>query len=169
MLQIKAPSCSWMQWAYKQPPLHFTFWNGSKLQREIEVCIPELYKVKLKLISRLMSSRLRAILWVAVGLNNLYSFVFFASQGMVFYSILDVTDKLLAPSEGLVPMLQESFWNSSIQLEPSDPLSNVLEGLCPSAMATFDLASTQCRLWKTCKQLLEAAERRLYNSLEAKG
>uniref|UniRef100_A0A8D2LXZ9 Zinc finger FYVE domain-containing protein 26 n=1 Tax=Varanus komodoensis TaxID=61221 RepID=A0A8D2LXZ9_VARKO len=93
-----------------------------------------------------------------------------AAAGMVFYSISDVTDKLLAPSEGLVvPMLQENFWASSIQLEPSDPLNNVLEGLCPAAMVIFDLASTQCHLWKTCKQLLETAERRLHNSLEMKG
>uniref|UniRef100_A0A8D0BRZ1 Zinc finger FYVE domain-containing protein 26 n=1 Tax=Salvator merianae TaxID=96440 RepID=A0A8D0BRZ1_SALMN len=92
-----------------------------------------------------------------------------AAAGMVFYSISDVTDKLLAPSEGPVPMLQESFWTSSIQLEPSDPLRNVLDGLCPSAMALFDLACTQCHLWKTCKQLLETAERKLLNSLEARG
>ncbi|XP_062973637.1 zinc finger FYVE domain-containing protein 26 [Elgaria multicarinata webbii] len=93
-----------------------------------------------------------------------------AAAGMVFYSISDVTDKLLSPSEGLVvPMLQESFWASSIQLEHASPLSNVLEGLCPSAMAIFDLACTQCHLWKTCKQLLETAERRLYNSFEMKG
>uniref|UniRef100_A0A670I1Z5 Zinc finger FYVE domain-containing protein 26 n=1 Tax=Podarcis muralis TaxID=64176 RepID=A0A670I1Z5_PODMU len=92
-----------------------------------------------------------------------------AAAGMVFYSISDVTNKLLAPSEGLVPMLQESFWANSLQLEHTDPLRNVVEGLCPSAMALFDLASTQCHLWKTCKQLLETADRKLHNSLETKG
>ncbi|XP_061467048.1 zinc finger FYVE domain-containing protein 26 isoform X2 [Rhineura floridana] len=92
-----------------------------------------------------------------------------AAAGMVFYSISDVTNKLLSPSEGLVPMLQESFWASSIQLEHTGPLRNVVEGLCPSAMALFDLASTQCHLWKTCKQLLETADRKLHNSLEIKG
>ncbi|XP_025020021.1 zinc finger FYVE domain-containing protein 26 isoform X1 [Python bivittatus] len=92
-----------------------------------------------------------------------------AAAGMVFYSISDVTDKLLAPSKGLVPVLQENFWTSSIQLECTDPLNNVLEDLCPSAMAIFDLATTQCNLWKTCKQLLETAERKLQNSLEIKG
>ncbi|XP_060618493.2 zinc finger FYVE domain-containing protein 26 isoform X1 [Anolis sagrei] len=92
-----------------------------------------------------------------------------AAAGMVFYSISDVTDKLLAPSDSPVPMLQEDFWASSLQLEQTDPLCNVLEGLCPSAMAIFDLASTQCHLWKTCKYLLEAAERRLHNSLDVKG
>uniref|UniRef100_A0A670Z2X0 Zinc finger FYVE domain-containing protein 26 n=1 Tax=Pseudonaja textilis TaxID=8673 RepID=A0A670Z2X0_PSETE len=91
-----------------------------------------------------------------------------AAAGMVFYSISDVTDKLLAPSERLEPVLQENFWTSSTQLECTDPLSNVLEDLCPSAMAIFDLASTQCNLWKTCKQLLETAERKLQNSLEIK-
>uniref|UniRef100_A0A8C5SZE2 Zinc finger FYVE-type containing 26 n=1 Tax=Laticauda laticaudata TaxID=8630 RepID=A0A8C5SZE2_LATLA len=91
-----------------------------------------------------------------------------AAAGMVFYSISDVTDKLLAPSERLEPVLQENFWTSSTQLECTDPLSDVLEDLCPSAMAIFDLASTQCNLWKTCKQLLETAERKLQNSLEIK-
>ncbi|NXW55383.1 ZFY26 protein, partial [Eurystomus gularis] len=92
-----------------------------------------------------------------------------AAAGMVFYSISDVTDKLLATSGSLAPTLQENFWISNIQLEHSDPLREVLEDLSPSAMAAFDLACTQCRLWKTCKQLLETAERRLYNSLETRG
>ncbi|XP_032918397.1 zinc finger FYVE domain-containing protein 26 isoform X5 [Catharus ustulatus] len=92
-----------------------------------------------------------------------------AAAGMVFYSISDVTDKLLATSGSLAPTLQENFWLRSIQLEHTDPLREVLEDLNPSAMAAFDLACTQCHLWKTCKQLLETAERRLYNSLETRG
>ncbi|NXY21311.1 ZFY26 protein, partial [Atrichornis clamosus] len=92
-----------------------------------------------------------------------------AAAGMVFYSISDVTDKLLATSGSLAPTLQENFWIRNIQLEHSDPLREVLEDLSPSAMAAFDLACTQCHLWKTCKQLLETAERRLYNSLETRG
>ncbi|NXQ80034.1 ZFY26 protein, partial [Nyctibius grandis] len=92
-----------------------------------------------------------------------------AAAGMVFYSISDVTDKLLATSGSLAPTLQENFWISNIQLEHNDPLWEVLENLSPSAMAAFDLACTQCHLWKTCKQLLETAERRLYNSLETRG
>lgn len=88
---------------------------------------------------------------------------------MVFYSISDVTDKLLATSGSLAPTLQDNFWISNIQLEHTGPLREVLEDLSPSAMVTFDLACTQCRLWKTCKQLLETAERRLYNSLETRG
>ncbi|NWR65982.1 ZFY26 protein, partial [Bucorvus abyssinicus] len=92
-----------------------------------------------------------------------------AAAGMVFYSISDVTDKLLANSGSLTPTLQENFWISNIQLEHTDPLREILEDLSPSAMAAFDLACTQCHLWKTCKQLLETAERRLYNSLETRG
>ncbi|NXI57137.1 ZFY26 protein, partial [Chloroceryle aenea] len=92
-----------------------------------------------------------------------------AAAGMVFYSISDVTDKLLATSGSLAPTLQENFWISNIQLEHTDPLREVLEDLSPSSMAAFDLACTQCHLWKTCKQLLETAERRLYNSLETRG
>ncbi|NXT46984.1 ZFY26 protein, partial [Pluvianellus socialis] len=92
-----------------------------------------------------------------------------AAAGMVFYSISDVTDKLLATSGSLAPTLQENFWINSIQLEHTDPLREVLEDLSPSAMAAFDLACTQCHLWKTCKQLLETAERKLYNSLEIRG
>ncbi|NXO64704.1 ZFY26 protein, partial [Phainopepla nitens] len=92
-----------------------------------------------------------------------------AAAGMVFYSISDVTDKLLATTGSLAPTLQENFWIRNIQLEPTDPLREVLEDLSPSAMAAFDLACTQCHLWKTCKQLLETAERRLYNNLETRG
>ncbi|NXG45992.1 ZFY26 protein, partial [Psilopogon haemacephalus] len=92
-----------------------------------------------------------------------------AAAGMVFYSISDVTEKLLATSGSLAPTLQENFWISNIQLEHTDPLWEVLEDLSPSAMAAFDLACTQCHLWKTCKQLLETAERRLYSSLETRG
>ncbi|NWZ36058.1 ZFY26 protein, partial [Brachypodius atriceps] len=92
-----------------------------------------------------------------------------AAAGMVFYSISDVTDKLLATSGSFAPALQENFWIRNIQLEHTDPLREVLEDLSPSAMAAFDLACTQCHLWKTCKQLLETAERRLYNSLETRG
>ncbi|NXX75339.1 ZFY26 protein, partial [Urocolius indicus] len=92
-----------------------------------------------------------------------------AAAGMVFYSISDVTDKLLATSGSLAPTLQENFWINNIQLEHADPLWEVLEDLSLSAMAAFDLACTQCHLWKTCKQLLETAERRLYSSLETRG
>ncbi|KAL1789538.1 zinc finger protein FYVE domain-containing protein 26 isoform X1 [Sigmodon hispidus] len=92
-----------------------------------------------------------------------------AAAGMVFYSISDVTDKLLSPSEDPIPILQEDFWINATQTEPSTPLREVLEDLSPPAMAAFDLACCQCQLWKTCKQLLETAERRLSSSLESRG
>lgn len=88
---------------------------------------------------------------------------------MVFYSISDVTDKLLSPSGDPIPTLQEDFWISSTLVEPTDPLREVLEDLSSPAMAAFDLACSQCQLWKTCKQLLETAERRLNSSLESRG
>ncbi|KAM4690950.1 zinc finger FYVE domain-containing protein 26 [Rhinophrynus dorsalis] len=92
-----------------------------------------------------------------------------AAAGMVFYSISDVTNKLLTPPEGPIPTLQDDFWMKSAHLERADPWRHVVDELNPSAMATFDLACTQAHLWKTCKQLLETAERRLNNALEAKG
>lgn len=92
-----------------------------------------------------------------------------ARPGMVFYSISDVTDKLLSPSEDPIPTLQEDFWIKATLMEPTTPLREVLEDLSPPAMAAFDLACCQCQLWKTCKQLLETAERRLSSSLESRG
>ncbi|XP_063804247.1 zinc finger FYVE domain-containing protein 26 [Pseudophryne corroboree] len=91
-----------------------------------------------------------------------------AAAGMVFYSISDVTDRLVAPAECPIPALQEDFWLKSARLEKTDPWRHMVEEMSPSAMAAFDLACTQARLWKTCKQLLETAERRLHNCLEAK-
>lgn len=88
---------------------------------------------------------------------------------MVFYSISDVTDKLLSTSGEPIPTLQEDFWISNSLVEPTAPLREVLEDLSPPAMAAFDLACSQCQLWKTCKQLLETAERRLNISLESRG
>lgn len=88
---------------------------------------------------------------------------------MVFYSISDVTDKLLSTAGEPIPTLQEDFWISHTLVEPTAPLREVLEDLSPPAMAAFDLACSQCQLWKTCKQLLETAERRLNISLESRG
>ncbi|XP_055451306.1 zinc finger FYVE domain-containing protein 26 isoform X1 [Psammomys obesus] len=92
-----------------------------------------------------------------------------AAAGMVFYSISDVTDKLLSSSEDPIPTLQEDFWINAALTETTTPLREVLEDLSPPAMAAFDLACCQCQLWKTCKQLLETAERRLSSSLESRG
>ncbi|KAG8560415.1 hypothetical protein GDO81_014969 [Engystomops pustulosus] len=92
-----------------------------------------------------------------------------AAAGMVFYSISDVTDKLVAPAESLIPALQDDFWLRSARLEKNDPWRHVVEEMNPAAMAAFDLACTQAHLWKTCKQLLETAERKLQKCLEGKG
>nr|XP_036858515.1 zinc finger FYVE domain-containing protein 26 isoform X2 [Manis javanica] len=92
-----------------------------------------------------------------------------AAAGMVFYSISDVTDKLLSTSGDAIPTLQEDFWISSSLGEPTASLREVLEDLSSPAMVAFDLACSQCQLWKTCKQLLETAERRLNSSLESRG
>ncbi|KAG9480868.1 hypothetical protein GDO78_010245 [Eleutherodactylus coqui] len=92
-----------------------------------------------------------------------------AAAGMVFYSISDVTDKLVAPAECLIPALQDDFWLRSARLEKTDRWRRVVEEMNPAAMAAFDLACTQAHLWKTCKQLLETAERHLQRCLESKG
>ncbi|KAM8921326.1 LOW QUALITY PROTEIN: zinc finger FYVE domain-containing protein 26 [Pelodytes ibericus] len=92
-----------------------------------------------------------------------------AAAGMVFYSISDVMDKLLSPTEGQISTLQDDFWTKSAHFEKSDPRRYVVEVLNPSAMVTFDLACTQARHWKTCKQLFETAERKLNNHWETKG
>ncbi|XP_069852002.1 zinc finger FYVE domain-containing protein 26-like isoform X1 [Dipodomys merriami] len=92
-----------------------------------------------------------------------------AAAGIVFYSISDVTEKLLSTSGEPIPTLQEDFWINTAPMEPTAPLREVLEDLSPPAMAAFDLACSQCQLWKTCKQLLETAERRLNSSLESRG
>lgn len=88
---------------------------------------------------------------------------------MVFYSISDVVEKLINSSEVVSSALLEDFWKSKVQIEPTNPLHDVLEDLSAPAMAVFDLACTQCQLWKTCKQLLETAERKLMATFEAKG
>ncbi|XP_038621532.1 zinc finger FYVE domain-containing protein 26 isoform X1 [Tachyglossus aculeatus] len=92
-----------------------------------------------------------------------------AAAGMVFYSISDVTDKLLGGPGDPVPSLREDFWIGRSRPEPGPPLRDVLEDLSPPAMAAFDLACTRCQLRKTCRQLLETAERRLRWSLDSRG
>ncbi|CAH2327773.1 zinc finger FYVE domain-containing 26 isoform X2 [Pelobates cultripes] len=92
-----------------------------------------------------------------------------AAAGMVSYSISDVMDKLLTPGEGRISALHDDFWIKSARLEKVSSWRCVIEELIPSAMTTFDLACTQARVWKTCKQLLETAERRLHNHYEIKG
>ncbi|XP_073493543.1 zinc finger FYVE domain-containing protein 26 isoform X2 [Phyllobates terribilis] len=92
-----------------------------------------------------------------------------AAAGMVVYSISDVMDKLVTPADCLTPALQNDFWLRSARLEKIDRWRHVVEEMNPAAMAAFDLACTQAHLWKTCKQLLETAERHLQKCLEDKG
>ncbi|XP_028852607.1 zinc finger FYVE domain-containing protein 26 isoform X3 [Denticeps clupeoides] len=95
-----------------------------------------------------------------------------AAAGMAFYSISDVADRLLSSPSRPVPALEEGYWLShlsSVAQDPSGHLSQLLAELSPPGMAAFDLACCHCQLWKTSRQLLETAERRLLTSLESRG
>jgi len=86
---------------------------------------------------------------------------------MAFYSISDIGDRLLSTALQPVPCLEEGYW---LGLRPADhPLPRLLDELSPTAMAAFDLACCHCQRWKTSRQLLDTAERRLHGSLEARG
>lgn len=98
----------------------------------------------------------------------LISFVFFPI-GVAFYSISDIADRLLSTAAHPVPSLKEDYWLNRCISDPTGLLSTLLEELSPAAMAAFDLACCHCHLWKTSRQLLDTAERRLNNSLEARG
>ncbi|KAM7159242.1 zinc finger FYVE domain-containing protein 26 [Molossus nigricans] len=131
--------------------------------------IQELARVEHKIENQNSDAGSSAIRRTGSGRSTLQAIGSAAAAGMVFYSISDVTDKLLNPSGDPIPTLQEDFWLSSALVEPTDPLRELLEDLSPPAMAAFDLACSQCQLWKTSKQLLETAERRLNSSLESRG
>lgn len=131
--------------------------------------IQELARVEHKIESQNSDGGSSTIRRTGSGRSTLQAIGSAAAAGMVFYSISDVTDKLLSTSGDPIPTLQEDFWISSTLVEPTDPLREILEELSPPAMAAFDLACSQCQLWKTCKQLLETAERRLNSSLESRG
>lgn len=88
---------------------------------------------------------------------------------MAFYSISDIADRLLSTPAHPMPSLEEGYWLSRCMSEPSGLLYTLLEELSPAAMAAFDLACCHCQLWKTSRQLLDTAERRLNSSLEARG
>lgn len=90
-------------------------------------------------------------------------------SGVAFYSISDLADRLLSTPAHPMPSLEEGYWQSRCTAEPSGLLHLLLEELSPAAMAAFDLACCHCRLWKTSRQLLDTAERRLHSSLEARG
>ncbi|XP_030711187.1 zinc finger FYVE domain-containing protein 26 isoform X3 [Globicephala melas] len=138
------------------------------MERYQEV-IQELARVEHKIENQNSDGVSGTIRRTGSGRSTLQAIGSAAAAGMVFYSISDVTDKLLSTSGDPIPTLQEDFWISSSPVEPTAPLREVLEDLSPPAMAAFDLACSQCQLWKTGKQLLETAERRLNSSLESRG
>uniref|UniRef100_A0A2K6GRH0 Zinc finger FYVE-type containing 26 n=1 Tax=Propithecus coquereli TaxID=379532 RepID=A0A2K6GRH0_PROCO len=138
------------------------------MERYQEV-IQELAQVEHKIENQNPDGVSNTIRRTGSGRSTLQAIGSAAAAGMVFYSISDVTDKLLSSSGDPILILQEDFWISTSLVEPTDPLREVLEDLSPPAMAAFDLACSQCQLWKTCKQLLETAERRLNSSLESRG
>lgn len=131
--------------------------------------IQELARVEHKIENQNSDGGNNTVRRTGSGRSTLQAIGSAAAAGMVFYSISDVTDKLLSPSEDPIPTLQEDFWINAALTETNTPLRGVLEDLSPPAMAAFDLACCQCQLWKTCKQLLETAERRLSSSLEGRG
>ncbi|XP_031211415.1 zinc finger FYVE domain-containing protein 26 isoform X4 [Mastomys coucha] len=131
--------------------------------------IQELARVEHKIENQNSDGGNNTIRRTGSGRSTLQAIGSAAAAGMVFYSISDVTDKLLSPSEDPILTLQEDFWINATPMETTTPLREVLEDLSPPAMAAFDLACCQCQLWKTCKQLLETAERRLNSSLESRG
>lgn len=89
--------------------------------------------------------------------------------GVAVYSISDIADRLLSTPAHPMPSLEESYWLSSCSSDPSGLVYALLDELSPAAMAAFDLACCHCQLWKTSRQLLDTAERRLSSSLEARG
>ncbi|XP_055017123.1 zinc finger FYVE domain-containing protein 26 isoform X2 [Boleophthalmus pectinirostris] len=92
-----------------------------------------------------------------------------AAAGVAFYSISDIADRLLSTAAHPLPCLEEDYW---IRQCPSDNyglLYTLLEELSPGAMAAFDLACCHCQLWRTSRQLLDTAERRLSTSHEDRG
>uniref|UniRef100_A0A671QY78 Zinc finger FYVE domain-containing protein 26 n=1 Tax=Sinocyclocheilus anshuiensis TaxID=1608454 RepID=A0A671QY78_9TELE len=92
-----------------------------------------------------------------------------AAAGMAFYSISDVAERLLSTSSRPIPCLEDNYWLSQRSVDSPDLVQPLLEELSPAAMAAFDLSCCQCTLWKTSRQLLETAERRLSSFLEARG
>uniref|UniRef100_A0A3P9AJI1 Zinc finger FYVE domain-containing protein 26 n=1 Tax=Esox lucius TaxID=8010 RepID=A0A3P9AJI1_ESOLU len=105
------------------------------------------------------------------GRSTLQAIESAAAAGMAFYSLSDVADRLLSTPARPVPSLEEGYWLGRCVPDPPGTglLHPLLEELSPPAMAAFDLACCHCQLWKTSRQLLDTAERRLLSSLEGRG
>lgn len=99
----------------------------------------------------------------------MFLFCVFAPAGVAFYSISDIADRLLSTAAQPLPTLEEGYWLSRCVVDAPALLQGLLEELSPAAMAAFDLACCHCQLWKTSRQLLDTAERRLSSSLEGRG
>uniref|UniRef100_A0A3B3CS37 Zinc finger FYVE domain-containing protein 26 n=1 Tax=Oryzias melastigma TaxID=30732 RepID=A0A3B3CS37_ORYME len=91
-----------------------------------------------------------------------------AAAAVAFYSISDIAERLLSTPAHPLPSLEEGYWLDGCPPDPPGPVYALLEELSPAAMAAFDLACCHCQLWKTSRQLLDTAERRLNASLEAR-
>lgn len=92
-----------------------------------------------------------------------------AAAGVAFYSISDIADRLLSTAAHPMPCLEEEYWLKQCPPDDDGLLYSLLEELSPAAMAAFDLACCHCQLWKTSRQLLDTAERRLSTSHEDRG
>ncbi|KAM9842856.1 zinc finger FYVE domain-containing protein 26 [Aulostomus maculatus] len=150
------------------------------MERYTEVLV-ELAKVEQKMESQSMSSSSSSSEGLgsaagsgrsrlgSSGRSTLQAIGSAAAAGVAFYSISDIADRLVSTPAQPMPSLQEGYWLSRCSSEPSDLLYTLLEELCPAAMPAFDLACCHCLLWKTSRQLLDTAERRLSSSLEARG
>ncbi|KAJ7988765.1 hypothetical protein DPEC_G00312610 [Dallia pectoralis] len=105
------------------------------------------------------------------GRSTLQAIESAAAAGMAFYSLSDVADRLLSTPARPVPSLEEGYWLGRCVPDPPGTglLHPLLEELSPASMAAFDLACCHCQLWKTSRQLLDTAERRLLSSLEGRG
>ncbi|KAK5886858.1 hypothetical protein CesoFtcFv8_017850 [Champsocephalus esox] len=151
------------------------------MERYKEVLV-ELGRVEQKMESRSMSSSSSSSEGLASaggrirlgssGRSTLQAIGSAAAAGVAFYSISDIADRLLSTPAHPMPSLEEGYWlsfSSSSSSDSSTLLHSLLEELSPPAMAAFDLACCHCQLWKTSRQLLDTAERRLCSSLEARG
>lgn len=103
------------------------------------------------------------------GLSTLQAIGSAAAAGVAFYSISDIADRLVSTAAHPMPSLEEDYWLSFSKPDTSGLLHTLLQELSPAAMAAFDLACCHCQLWKTSRQLLDTAERRLNASLEGRG
>uniref|UniRef100_A0A3Q1CG55 Zinc finger FYVE domain-containing protein 26 n=1 Tax=Amphiprion ocellaris TaxID=80972 RepID=A0A3Q1CG55_AMPOC len=136
------------------------------MERYKEVLV-ELGQVEQKMEHQSMSSSSSRL--GSSGRSTLQAIGSAAAAGVAFYSISDIADRLLSTPAHPLPSLEEGYWLSRCSSDAPDLLYTLLAELSPSAMAAFDLACCHCQLWKTSRQLLDTAERRLNSSLEARG